>query len=116
MNAYWTVLPSESVMPIFETLSRDPDVNSNSMLATLLSLFLMNRNTDSSIALTARFCKLLRIPLKPADASRVLKPFMVPFSRGYSDTHKFVQNIDQHLLESITNSQKTVYSTKDLIL
>ena len=24
----------------------------------------------------------------------------------YSDTQKFVQNIDQHLLESITNSQK----------
>ena len=25
---------------------------------------------------------------------------------AYSDTQKFVQNIDQHLLESITNSQK----------
>ena len=25
---------------------------------------------------------------------------------NYSDTQKFVQNIDQHLLESITNSQK----------
>ena len=26
--------------------------------------------------------------------------------KKYSDTQKFVQNIDQHLLESITNSQK----------
>ena len=34
----------------------------------------------------------------------------------YSADHKFVQNIDQHLLESITTSQKkTVYSMKDLI-
>ena len=35
---------------------------------------------------------------------------------SYSADHKFVQNIDQHLLESITTSQKkTVYSMKDLI-
>ena len=34
-----------------------------------------------------------------------------------SDTQKFVQNIDQHLLESITTSQKKkVYSTRDLTL
>ena len=36
-------------------------------------------------------------------------------SGRYSADHKFVQNIDQHLLESITTSQKkTVYSMKDL--
>ena len=36
-------------------------------------------------------------------------------SGRYSADHKFVQNIDQHILESITTSQKkTVYSMKDL--
>ena len=31
---------------------------------------------------------------------------MAVTERKYSDTQKFVQNIDRHLLESITNSQK----------
>ena len=34
------------------------------------------------------------------------KVLLVTDNASYSDTQKFVQNIDQHLLESITNSQK----------
>ena len=38
-------------------------------------------------------------------ASRI-KIFRLMDTGIYSDTQKFVQNIDQHLLKSITNSQK----------
>ena len=34
---------------------------------------------------------------------------------AYSGTHKFVQSINQHLSESITNGQKIVYPMKGLI-